>query len=80
MAHCPECKSEIGMATYCGCGWRQGVVGKAAALSYPNDPPRVYCAHESCPHLSVVKIKTNLGWANLCMKHYEEHFRVRIPA
>ena len=34
------------------------------------------CAHESCQHRAVVKIQTPTGWANLCMFHYDEHYRI----
>lgn len=35
----------------------------------------VQCAHEGCEHASMIKLHTATGWANLCMPHYEDHFR-----
>jgi hypothetical protein len=74
MSACPKCSTEIGSAEYCGCGWRR-VANPGAKLAYPDDPPRVHCAHDSCPHNAVVKIETKYGWANLCWRHHEEHFK-----
>lgn len=38
----------------------------------PAPPP---CAHEGCNHLSICRIKTTLGWANVCDDHYYFHYR-----
>lgn len=75
MASCPECKSEIGNAKRCGCGWQFGLIGKAAPLAYPGDPPRIDCCVEGCGQKSFVKIKTKFGWGNFCPTHYEDYFK-----
>jgi hypothetical protein len=72
MAECPKCSNEIGAAPYCGCGWTRKVIGKDKEKEA--DEPRVKCAHDSCFMSSTVKIQTRTGWANLCGRHYDEHF------
>lgn len=74
MAECPQCNSEIGRATFCGCGWKKYAKYKPGAAAYPNDPDRVKCAHDGCFITAKVKIHTKFGWANLCMEHYEQHY------
>jgi len=32
--------------------------------------PRAPCAHETCNVLSMVRVQTPTGWANLCLSHY----------
>lgn len=72
---CPKCGDALGTkATYCGCGWKKGI-SQDGKLAYPNEQPRVPCCYEGCFISATVKIKTPLGWANLCDMHYPEHFR-----
>jgi len=72
MSECPKCHSEIADATYCGCGWKRRKEAKQAEVEL-----LVECAHFSCLQRAKVKIKTTTGWANLCIPHYEEHFRMK---
>tara|TARA_R110000868_G_scaffold120983_1_gene320997 strand:+ start:1212 stop:1550 length:339 start_codon:yes stop_codon:yes gene_type:complete len=66
---CPKCKTEVhNSAKYCGCGWK-----KQSASTAQRDEP-VRCAHEECGITAMCKIKTPIGWANLCWQHYDEYF------
>lgn len=67
---CPQCATTLHRsATFCGCGWQK----KTQPLPSEREP-HVNCAHDGCFLSSKVKITTQTGWANLCMRHYEEHF------
>lgn len=67
---CQKCGGELHAgATYCGCGWTKKSVPTAQSMT-----EHVNCAHDGCFVSAKVKIKTRTGWANLCLKHYEEHF------
>ena len=69
MSACPKCNSEIADASYCGCGWRR------AKAQVQDDPrPFVACAHDDCRYRARAKVKTPLGWANLCADHYEQKY------
>lgn len=73
MAECPKCGSEIGRATYCGCGWR----GRKQVVDNSQDLHAnafVDCAHQECRLPAMCKIQTKTGWASLCKKHYDQHF------
>lgn len=73
---CPDCEQPLGRnAKYCGCGWKKDAPKGNGKLAYPDEPPRVPCCHEGCFVSAKVKIKTPLGWANLCDMHYPEYFR-----
>ncbi len=73
MADCPRCKTEIGSALYCGCGWR----GKPRLADNAKDfhaNPLIHCAHEACNIPAMCRIKGKMGWLNLCPKHHDQHF------
>lgn len=73
MADCPKCKSEIGNSTYCGCGWRgRKQVAESSDELHAN--AFVDCAHMDCRLPAMCKIQTKTGWANLCTKHYDQHY------
>lgn len=65
MAECPECKTEIGRAAYCGCGWKRHAKAKA-----PIQGPRADCGYEGCGREAMCKIHTKTGWLNVCEDHY----------
>jgi len=67
---CPECKTEIGRANYCGCGWS----GRTKPKNDDDEKPKVQCSHAGCEALSKVKIVTETGWANLCLMHYGDYY------
>lgn len=67
---CPQCATTLHRsATFCGCGWQK----KTQPLPSEREK-HVNCAHDGCFLSAKVKIQTKTGWANLCMRHYEEHF------
>jgi hypothetical protein len=72
MSECPKCGSEVGNAGYCGCGWKRKAIVKGG-----DKPPEqtVKCCHDICFNDAKVKIKTHTGWANLCMRHYDDHYQ-----
>lgn len=70
MSECPKCDAEIGNAAYCGCGWKR----QKARIEQPS-VPSVDCAFDGCGNSAKVKILVKTGWANLCVNHYEDHFR-----
>jgi len=65
---CGKCGGEIGNSKYCGCGWK-----RPANVAFESNPT-VPCAHHACTFTAKVKIQTKTGWANLCMKHYDQHY------
>lgn len=68
---CPKCQSQLGLrATFCGCGWRKA----APAAQTFAEVDRAQCAHMGCFLSAKVRIQTRTGWADLCAKHYEQHF------
>ena len=70
---CPKCHAEISDATYCGCGWK-----KPKAKAVAEEPELLAeCAYTACQTRAKVKIKVTTGWANLCIHHYEEHYRLK---
>lgn len=69
--NCPDCSRTLHVgATYCGCGWKRRKSPFADALEVT-----VNCAHFNCRNPAKVKIKTKTGHANLCMAHYDQHYR-----
>jgi len=72
--NCPDCGSSIGAGAYkCRCGW------KASASESSQPMMRIECAYSSCLQGAIAKVKTNTGWANLCIGHYEtQHQGVAI--
>ena len=67
---CPKCHVSLAdSATYCGCGWKK----LAPKWQSKTDEP-VPCAHEACNISAMSRIMTKTGWANLCWRHYDEHF------
>ena len=68
----PKCSTEIGNAAYCGCGWKRG------KASHHDEPELlIECAHIACQQRAKVNIKTPTGRANLCIFHYDEHYRLK---
>jgi len=41
---------------------------------YTPPPP---CAHDGCGLSAYVKVRTKTGWANLCDRHYSDHFQIK---
>lgn len=70
MSECPKCGAEIAYAAYCVCGWKRP--DKKAAYI---EPDRAKCCHDACFISAICKVRTEYGWANFCLKHYEEHFQ-----
>ena len=75
MAECPQCKSEIGNATYCGCGW-----GKRGRNHEVPIERRCACGYEGCPHDAMCKIQTKTGWLNVCDDHYRIYHHAKAEA
>ena len=77
MRSCPRCGAAIGEAAIaCRCGWKD-----RETKGRPAEPElTVECAHMECQHRAKVKIRTKTGWANLCMFHYDEHYRLKALA
>lgn len=69
MAECPKCRSEIGAATFCGCGWKKYA---KPGLNAPIETT-VKCCHDDCLISARVKVQTAYGWANFCVRHYEDY-------
>lgn len=63
--NCPDCKSEIGNSSYCGCGWK-----RQAKSAEPR--PFIPCAHMACGENALTYVMTKTGWANLCRYHYTQ--------
>ena len=61
---CPDCKSEIGNARYCGCGWQ-----KPSKRDRDEPLPMVNCVYADCLKPAIMREKTPTGWANLCHFH-----------
>lgn len=74
---CPKCHGALAdNATYCGCGWKEKP-SKAGKGEYTTYPPQARCSHDRCFTDSLCKVKTSLGWANLCKKHYYEYWQAQ---
>lgn len=73
---CPSCQSEIGKATYCGCGWK-AKTAKPGKGEYTIYPPQAPCSHDGCFVESLCRIKTPLGFANLCERHYYAYWQAQ---
>jgi hypothetical protein len=50
------------------------VVRKVTEPYKQSSEPNVPCAHADCGIAAMCKIKTPTGWANLCWRHYDQHF------
>ena len=66
---CPKCDAEIGRANYCGCGWKN----KKPDAKEPE--LLVECCRQGCPNRAKVKILVDAGWDNLCLDHYDQHWK-----
>jgi hypothetical protein len=63
---CQKCKRRLKAdATSCLCGWNSAQVSQQTTA---------YCAHQDCVIPALVRVKTETGFANLCMKHYEAYW------
>lgn len=69
MSECPSCRIEIGSSSYCGCGWKR----KAMVSADKPQEQTVKCCYDVCFLGAKVKIKTKTGWANMCLRHYDEY-------
>jgi hypothetical protein len=70
---CPRCSDDLKWgAISCKCGWKKRKRGEERGL-----PPRVpvQCAHDACSVDATIRVKTAIGWANLCYGHYLTHWQ-----
>lgn len=68
---CPDCKSEIGKSTYCGCGWK---TVERLADERGEEKPRTKCEAGDCVSRAKVKTKISDGsLKNLCLNHYYQN-------
>lgn len=75
---CPRCQTALHEnARYCGCGWKKF---SRAGFDEPEQQQHVKCAHDACFLSAKVRIKTATGWANLCERHYEQHYATEALA
>jgi hypothetical protein len=76
MADCPKCHSELGNATYCGCGWRRRSMREQFREREVNHHPLGYqqCEWESngerCKFPGSMSTNTHSGGPYFCRLHF----------
>lgn len=70
---CPKCREALPIdAEACECGWSKAA--KPISLG-PQPKPHIDCGYAPCADPARIRVRTKRGWLNVCLGHYEHHYR-----